>query len=86
MGILNYPPLITEIYSNAMTSAYKNTEKHHLISMDLNFNDEAIEFVVLLELLKDFCNIKACDVLKLDKDSLILNNGGMIMRYHRVRE
>ena len=67
MGISNYPPLITEIYSNAMTSAYKNTEKHHLISMDLNFNDEAIEFVVLLELLKDFCNIKACDVLKLDK-------------------
>ena len=37
------------------------------VSMDLNFNDEAIEFVVLLELLKDFCNIKACDVLKLDK-------------------
>ena len=26
------------------------------------------------------------NVLKLDKDSLILNNGGMIMRYHRVRE
>ena len=26
-----------------------------------------IEFVVLLELLKDFCNIKECDVLKLDK-------------------
>lgn len=26
------------------------------------------------------------NVLKLDKDSLILDNGGMIMRYHRVRE
>lgn len=26
------------------------------------------------------------NVLKLDKDSLILNNGGMIMRYHRVQE
>ena len=26
------------------------------------------------------------NVLKLDKDSLILDNRGMIMRYHRVRE
>ena len=25
-------------------------------------------------------------VLKLNKDSLILDNGGMIMRYHRVQE
>ena len=67
MGISNYHPLITEIYTNAMSSAHKNIENYHLTRVDLVFTDEVIEFVLLLELLKDFCNIKACDVLKLDR-------------------
>ena len=67
MGISNYHPLITEIYTNAMSSSHKNIENYHLTRVDLEFTDEVIEFVALLELLKDFCNIKACDVLKLDR-------------------
>lgn len=67
MGITNYHPLVTEIYTNAMSSAHKNIENYHLTRVDLEFTDDVIEFIVLLELLKDFCNIKACNVLKLDR-------------------
>ena len=74
MGISNYHPLITEIYTNAMSSAHKNIENYHLTKVNLEFTDEVIEFIVLLELLKDFCNIKACNVLKLDSAvSTLLN-------------
>lgn len=66
MGITNYHPLITEIYTNAMSSAHKNIENYHLTRVDLEFTDDVIELIVLLELLNDFCNIKACNVLKLD--------------------
>lgn len=58
MGISNYHPLTVEIYTNAMSSAQKNIENYHLTRVNLKLNDEVIEFVVLLELLKDFCNIK----------------------------
>ena len=67
MGIYNYNLLITKIYTNAMTSVHKNIENYHLTRVDLKFNDEVIEFGVLLELIKYFCNMKACDILKLDK-------------------
>ena len=74
MGISNYHPLITEIYTNAMSSAHKNIENDHLTKVNLEFTDEVIEFIVLVELLNDFCNIKACNILKLDSAvSTLLN-------------
>ena len=42
--------------------------------VDLEFTDDVIEFVVLLELLKDFCDIKVCNVLKLDSAASALLN------------
>lgn len=72
MGITNYHPLVTEIYTNAMSSAHKNIENYHLTRVDLEFTDDVIELIVLLELLNDFCNIKACNVLKLDGAILLL--------------
>jgi len=67
MGISNHHSLVTDIYTNAMSSAHKNIENYHLTRVDLDFTEEVIELIVLLELLNDFCNIKACDVLKLDR-------------------
>lgn len=74
MGISNYHPLVTDIYTNAMSSAHKNIGSYHLRKVDLEFTDDVIEFVVLLELLKDFCDIKACNVLKLDSAASALLN------------
>ena len=45
------------ILIDCMSSAQKNIENYHLTRVNLKLNDEVIEFVVLLELLKDFCNI-----------------------------
>ncbi len=51
MGISNYHPLITEIYTHAMSSAHKNIENYHLTRVCLDFTDDVIEMIALLELL-----------------------------------
>ena len=74
MGISNYHPLVTEIYTNAMTSAHKSIENYHLSRVELTFTDDVIEMIALLELLHDYFNIIACSVVKLDSAiSLLLN-------------
>ena len=66
MGISNYHPLITEIYTNAMTSAHKNIENYHLTRVNLTFTEDVIEMVALLELLKSLYNIIDCNIIKVD--------------------
>ena len=42
MGISNYHPLVTDIYTNAMSSAHKNIRSYHLTRVDLEFTDDVI--------------------------------------------
>lgn len=58
MGLSSYHPLVTEIYTNAMTSEHKNIGRFHLTRVNLEFTDSIVNLIVLLELIRDGYNIK----------------------------
>ena len=62
----SYHPLVTEIYTNAMTSAHKNIGRFHLTRVNLEFTDSIVNLVVLLELIRDGYNIRGSDFFTLN--------------------
>ena len=64
-GIL-YHPLVTEIYTNAMTSEHKNIGRFHFTRVNLEFTDSIVNLIVLLELIRDGYNIKDSDFFTLN--------------------
>ena len=68
-------------------AVYQIDENHALVYK--TWKREGDKLIMDIESIGNGQTIASTDtmnVLKLDKDSLILDNGGMIMRYHRVRE
>ena len=47
MGLSSYHPLVTEIYTNAMTSEHKNIGRFHLTRANLEFTDSIVNLIVL---------------------------------------
>lgn len=74
LGVSSYHPLVTEIYTNFMTSAHKNIGRFHLTRVDLEFTDVIINLIALLELIRDGYDIKGCDFIKLNKTIDVLLN------------
>lgn len=62
MGISNYRPLVTEIYTNDMSSAHKIIENYHLMRADLKSTDDVTAMTVLFELLNNYCDMRACSI------------------------
>ena len=56
LDLSSYHPLVTEIYTNAMTSAHKNIGSFHLTRVNLEFTDSIVNMVALLELIRDGYN------------------------------
>lgn len=66
MGLSSYHPLVTEIYTNAMTSEHKNIGRFHLTRVNLEFTDSIVNLIVLLELIRDGYNIKGSNFFTLN--------------------
>ena len=66
MGLSSYHPLVTEIYTNAMTSEHKNIGRFHLTRVNLEFTDSIVNLIVLLELIRDGYNIKGSNYFTLN--------------------
>lgn len=66
MGLSSYHPLVTEIYTNAMTSEHKNIGRFHLTRVNLEFTDSIVNLIVLLELIRDGYNIKGSNLFTLN--------------------
>ena len=66
MGLSTYHPLVTEIYTNAMTSEHKNIGRFHLTRVNLEFTDSIVNLIVLLELIRDGYNIKGSNFFTLN--------------------
>lgn len=66
MGLSSYHPLVTEIYTNAMTSEHKNIGRFYLTRVNLEFTDSIVNLIVLLELIRDGYNIKGSNFFTLN--------------------
>ena len=66
LGAIIYHPLVTEIYTNAMTSEHKNIGRFHLTRVNLEFTDSIVNLIVLLELIRDGYNIKGSNFFTLN--------------------
>ena len=66
LGLSSYRPVVTEIYTNAMTSEHKNIGRFHLTRVNLEFTDSIVNLVVLLKLIRDGYNIKGSDFFTLN--------------------
>lgn len=64
LGLSSYHPLVTEIYTNAMTSEHKNIGRFHFTRVNLEFTDSIVNLIVLLELIRDGYNIKGSNFLR----------------------
>ena len=73
LGLSSYHPVVTEIYTNAMTSTHKNIGSFHLTRVNLEFTDSIVNLVILFELIRDSYSIRGSDSFTLNGtiDSLL---------------
>lgn len=72
VGISNYVDCKTEIYTNNIKSKQKSVCQYFLKKVDLEFDDDTIDLVALLEIIDTGYSMKGCDFMAYKKTVDIL--------------
>ena len=67
MGISNYVDCKIEIYTNNIKSKQKSVGKYFLKKVDLEFDDDTVDLVALLEIIDVGYSMKGCDFMAYKK-------------------
>lgn len=67
VGISNYVDCKTEIYTNNIKSKQKSVGQYFLKKVDLEFDDDTIDLVALLEIIDTGYSMKGCDFMAYKK-------------------
>ena len=63
VGISNYIDCKTEIYTNNIKSKQKNVGQYFLKKVDLEFDDDIVDLIALLEIIDTGYSMKGCDFM-----------------------
>lgn len=72
MGISNYVDCKIEIYTNNIKSKQKSVGKYFLKKVDLEFDDDTVDLVALLEIIDTGYSMKGCDFMAYKKTADML--------------
>lgn len=67
VGISNYVECKIEIYTNNIKSKQKSLGQYLLKRVDLEFDDDIVDLVALLEIIDTGCSMKGCDFMAYKK-------------------